>query len=34
MTELAASGLVEAVLQRNLERWNTQLQPSVSAPKQ
>ncbi|CAN7229869.1 MULTISPECIES: substrate-binding periplasmic protein [unclassified Pseudomonas] len=34
MTELAASGLAEAVLQRNLERWNTQLQPSVSAPKQ
>ncbi|WP_420234563.1 substrate-binding periplasmic protein [Pseudomonas sp. ABY48] len=34
MTELAASGLTEAVLQRNLERWNTQLQPSVSAPKQ
>ncbi|MBV4496591.1 transporter substrate-binding domain-containing protein [Pseudomonas sp. SWRI12] len=34
MTELAASGLTEAVLQRNLERWNTQLQPPVSAPKQ
>lgn len=34
MTELAASGLAEAVLQRNLERWNTQLQPSASAPKQ
>ncbi|MBD9464434.1 substrate-binding periplasmic protein [Pseudomonas sp. Pdm06] len=34
MTELAASGLTEAVLQRNLERWKTQLQPPVSAPKQ
>lgn len=34
MTELAASGLAEAVLQRNLERWKTQLQPTVSAPKQ
>ncbi|WP_458129584.1 substrate-binding periplasmic protein [Pseudomonas sp. Z2-11] len=34
MTELAASGLTEAVLQRNLERWRTQLQPPVSAPKQ
>ncbi|QXI55094.1 substrate-binding periplasmic protein [Pseudomonas alvandae] len=34
MTELAASGLTEAVLQRNLERWRTQLQPTVSAPKQ
>jgi len=34
MTELAASGLTEAVLQRNLERWNTQLKPPVSAPKQ
>lgn len=34
MTELAASGLAEAVLQRNLERWNTQLQPPASAPKQ
>ncbi|UZE04721.1 substrate-binding periplasmic protein [Pseudomonas corrugata] len=34
MTELAASGLTEAVLQRNLERWNTQLQPPVGAPKQ
>ncbi|MCG6575484.1 ABC transporter substrate-binding protein [Pseudomonas sp. AF32] len=34
MTELAASGLTEAVLQRNLERWNMQSQPPVSAPKQ
>ena len=34
MTELAASGLTEAVLQRNLERWKTQLQPPVGAPKQ
>ncbi|SED54567.1 substrate-binding periplasmic protein [Pseudomonas kilonensis] len=34
MTELAASGLTEAVLQRNLERWRTQLQLPVSAPKQ
>ncbi|MGN8276101.1 substrate-binding periplasmic protein [Pseudomonas sp. SMN5] len=34
MTELAASGLTEAVLQRNLERWRTQLQPPVGAPKQ
>ncbi|MGY2172733.1 substrate-binding periplasmic protein [Pseudomonas gingeri] len=33
MTELPASGLTEAVLQRNLERWKAQLQP-VSAPKQ
>jgi len=34
MTELSASGLAEAVLQRNLERWNTQLQSPVGAPKQ
>lgn len=34
MTELAASGLAESVLQRNLERWNTQLQSSASASKQ
>ena len=32
MTELPASGLTEAALQRNLERWKGQLQP-VSAPK-
>jgi len=32
MTELPASGLTEAALQRNLERWKAQLQP-VSAPK-
>ena len=34
MTELPASGLTEAVLQRNLERWKAQLQQPVSAPKQ
>jgi len=34
MTELPASGLTEAVLQRNLERWKAQLQQSVSTPKQ
>lgn len=34
MTELAAFGLTEAVLQRNIERWKTQLQPTVGAPKQ
>ncbi|PMU10807.1 MULTISPECIES: ABC transporter substrate-binding protein [unclassified Pseudomonas] len=38
MTELPASGLTEAVLQRNIERWKAQLsqpqQPSVSTPKQ
>ncbi|MFW9269715.1 transporter substrate-binding domain-containing protein [Pseudomonas sp. D2-30] len=34
MTELAASGLAEAVLQRNLERWRAQLKSPVSAPKQ
>ncbi|CAD5197901.1 substrate-binding periplasmic protein [Pseudomonas sp. FEN] len=32
MTELPASGLTEAALQRNLERWKAQLQP-VGAPK-
>ncbi len=32
MTELPASGLTEAALQRNLERWKAQLQ-TVSAPK-
>ncbi|KIH84271.1 Extracellular solute-binding protein, family 3 [Pseudomonas batumici] len=32
MTELPASGLTEAALQRNLERWKAQSQP-VSAPK-
>lgn len=32
MTELPASGLTEAALQRNLERWKAQLQP-VSASK-
>lgn len=34
MTELPASGLSEAVLQRNLERWKAQLQQAPSAPKQ
>ena len=34
MTELPASGLTEAVVQRNLERWKTQLQQPLSAPKQ
>ena len=29
MTELAASGLTEAALQRNIERWKTQLQQPV-----
>ena len=34
MTELPASGLTEAVLQRNIERWNAQQKQSVSTPKQ
>lgn len=34
MTELPASGLSEAALQRNLERWKNQLQQPVNAPKQ
>ena len=34
MTELPASGLTEAALQRNVERWKAQLQQPVSAPKQ
>lgn len=38
MTELPASGLTEAVLQRNIERWNAQQKqpqpPPVSTPKQ
>jgi len=38
MTELPASGLTEAVLLRNIERWNAQLSqrqtPPVSSPKQ
>ena len=34
MTELPASGLTEAVVQRNLERWKNQLQQPVNAPKQ
>ena len=34
MTELPASGLTEAVLQRNIERWNAQQKEPVSAPKQ
>ncbi|RON50658.1 substrate-binding periplasmic protein [Pseudomonas frederiksbergensis] len=34
MTELPASGLTEAVLQRNIERWKTQQQQPASTPKQ
>ncbi|WP_095078838.1 ABC transporter substrate-binding protein [Pseudomonas sp. Irchel s3h17] len=34
MTELPASGLTEAVLQRNLERWKAHLKQPVSTPKQ
>ncbi|SEM69969.1 extracellular solute-binding protein, family 3 [Pseudomonas sp. ok272] len=34
MTELPASGLAEAVLQRNLERWKAQLKHPVSTPNQ
>ena len=34
MTELPASGLTEAVLQRNLERWKAHLKQPVSASKQ
>ena len=37
MTELPASGLTEAALQRNIERWKSQQQQPqqpVSAPKQ
>ena len=34
MTELPASGLTEAVLQRNIELWNAQQKQPVSTPKQ
>ncbi|MDB5994912.1 MAG: extracellular solute-binding protein [Pseudomonas sp.] len=34
MTELPASGLTEAVLQRNIERWKSQQQQPASTPKQ
>jgi len=34
MTELPASGLTEAVLQRNIERWKAQQKQPVSTPKQ
>jgi hypothetical protein len=35
MTELPASGLAEAALQRNIERWKAQQQQQpASAPKQ
>ena len=34
MTELPASGLTEAALQRNIERWKQQQQQPASAPKQ
>ena len=34
MTELPASGLTEAALQRNLDRWKAQLQQPAKAPKQ
>ncbi|KAF0863766.1 ABC transporter substrate-binding protein [Pseudomonas sp. LD120] len=33
MTELPASGLAQALLQRNLERWKAQLQQPASSPK-
>ena len=32
MTELATSGVTQAALQRNLERWKAQLQQSVGTP--
>ena len=32
MTELPASGVTEAALQRNLERWKAQLQQPVGTP--
>lgn len=34
LTELPASGVVQAVLQRNIERWQAQLQAPLDAPKQ
>ncbi|MDZ4326519.1 MAG: transporter substrate-binding domain-containing protein [Pseudomonas sp.] len=34
MTELPASGLTEAALQRNIERWKAQQQQPASTPKQ
>ncbi|MND97799.1 Bacterial extracellular solute-binding protein, family 3 [compost metagenome] len=34
MTELPASGLTEAVLQRNVERWKAHAQQPIGAPKQ
>lgn len=32
MTELPASGVAQAALQRNLERWKAQLQQPVGTP--
>ncbi len=34
LTELPASGVAQAVLQRNIERWQAQLQAPLDAPKQ
>lgn len=34
LTELPASGVVQAVVQRNVERWQAQLQAPLDAPKQ
>ncbi|NER60602.1 transporter substrate-binding domain-containing protein [Pseudomonas sp. MAFF212428] len=34
LTELPASGVYQAVLQRNVERWKAQLQQPLDAPKQ
>lgn len=34
LTELPASGVVQAALQRNVERWQAQLQAPLDAPKQ
>jgi len=34
LTELPASGVAQAVLQRNVERWQAQLQAPLDAPKQ
>ncbi|MNG25936.1 hypothetical protein D3C84_1108550 [compost metagenome] len=34
LTELPASGVSQAVLQRNIERWKAQMQVPLDAPKQ
>ncbi|MGH8465611.1 MAG: substrate-binding periplasmic protein, partial [Pseudomonas sp.] len=34
LTELSASGVSQAVLQRNIERWKAQMQAPLDAPKQ